>query len=830
MKRGISMTVAELVGQEWAMRADRLSAFDHGQGQDQGAEVVLAHYPIDLPLCMHEVLGDAGVKACGPQADNTATPEYFNVGGVALIPITGVMMRSDEEVQHDGVWYGTSQERIRRVLAATERDEAVQRRVLVVDSPGGLARGMDALAAEVRASAAIKGLVTYIASGAHSAAYWLASATQRIVTERDGAAGSIGTYVVAYDTSKMLDKMGVTAHLVSSGGTKGVGAFGVPLTDDYLTTLKESVVVIQGLFNDGVATGRKISIEAARELASGREWIGMQAVKVGLVDSIGSLGALVRTLAADINMGGEGGGLMSATTAAATKDGDDMRTSILLLSLGAAAAGTVDPSGGGGGGAGFGAGLSAKSPSTADVLLAERTRVSELTLIADAFSGVEGVSEYVKAAAQGDTTADRARKEVMALVAKSRTPAAAGPTVEVGAEQGDKVREALSLVMACKASPGIETMLTRHERDDPDRGDRVAQNLGFDNREQAVKALRVARADGLARYRLIDIAEACALGGLARIGGGRGRWANDDAMLAAIPGHSGADFPLLLSNLANKVLQAGMAEQPSTWQEWCGVDSSSDFKTKTTLAMSDAGGLLLVPDGDNVRQASVNERREESTLQTYGRGFKIGRQMVYNDDLSAFARLPALWGMAAQRIPEDLAYQVLTANANMSDGVALFHATHGNLPTPAVLSMASLFGAATAMMTQRGFGTDASKIELDIKPTHLLVPTNLRGTASVLYDSKTDPTSGEANSKRMNEVFGLAKPVASSRLFRASTTAWYLVSASPANPLVVVSFLNGSRVPTINQISSGSILNTEWEIIFDCSAKSINHEAGVRGN
>lgn len=54
-----------------------------------------------------------------------------------------------------------------------------------------------------------------------------------------------------------------------------------------------------------------------------------------------------------------------------------------------------------------------------------------------------------------------------------------------------------------------------------------------------------------------------------------------------------------------------------------------------------------------------------------------------------------------QHKESDLTYVVLTANANMSDGVALFHATHKKLKTAAALSVTSL-GSARAAMRKHG--------------------------------------------------------------------------------------------------------------------------------
>ena len=74
---------------------------------------------------------------------------------------------------------------------------------------------------------------------------------------------------------------------------------------------------------------------------------------------------------------------------------------------------------------------------------------------------------------------------------------------------------------------------------------------------------------------------------------------------------------------------------------------------------------------------------------------------MINDDLGALTRIPAAMAMAAANLESDTVYGVLTTNAALSDSVALFHATHGNLTgTGTDISVASL-GVARALMRKQ---------------------------------------------------------------------------------------------------------------------------------
>jgi len=73
---------------------------------------------------------------------------------------------------------------------------------------------------------------------------------------------------------------------------------------------------------------------------------------------------------------------------------------------------------------------------------------------------------------------------------------------------------------------------------------------------------------------------------------------------------------------------------------------------------------------------------------------------------------------------------IVTANAAMADGVALFHATHKNLAgTGAALSVAAVGEGRASMAKQTGLD---KKTVLNIRPSYLVVPAALELAAEQL--------------------------------------------------------------------------------------------------
>ena len=151
-----------------------------------------------------------------------------------------------------------------------------------------------------------------------------------------------------------------------------------------------------------------------------------------------------------------------------------------------------------------------------------------------------------------------------------------------------------------------------------------------------------------------------------------------------------SDFPVLMSNVANKILFDEYEKANETWQDWCSVGSVKDFKPTTIAKASEMPGLEPIINDTGYEYGKMTDAGETIQLATYGKIYAFTRRSIINDDLQAL--VDSMKGMAetASRKVGDLAYAVLTANAALSDGIGLFHADHGNLGTPGVVSESTI--------------------------------------------------------------------------------------------------------------------------------------------
>ncbi|MCA6279941.1 MAG: HK97 family phage prohead protease, partial [Phenylobacterium sp.] len=194
--------------------------------------------------------------------------------------------------------------------------------------------------------------------------------------------------------------------------------------------------------------------------------------------------------------------------------------------------------------------------------------------------------------------------------------------------------------------------------------------------------------------------------------------------------HSTSDFPEILSAVTNKTLRQAYDAYPRTFALFCRHVLATDFKSMHRVQLGEAPQLLEVNESGEFKRGTLGESKESYKVKTYGRVVAITRQVLINDDLDAFTRIPAMYGNSIAQLESDVVWGIITANPAMADGNALFHTTHKNLAgAGAALDVASVGAARAAMALQTGLD---KKTVLNIRPAFLIVPAALELKAEQL--------------------------------------------------------------------------------------------------
>jgi len=282
------------------------------------------------------------------------------------------------------------------------------------------------------------------------------------------------------------------------------------------------------------------------------------------------------------------------------------------------------------------------------------------------------------------------------------------------------------------------------------------------------------------------------------------------------------DFPYILANVANKTLRQAYEAAPQTFKPFTRMVTAPDFKTIARTALGDSPTLEKVNEHGEYKYGSVSEARENYAIASYGKIVALTRQTLINDDLSAFTRLPEMFGRAAADLESDTVWGIITANAALADSIALFHASHGNLPTGAAISVAQLGVCRAAMRVQTGL--DGRKI--NVTPRYLLVPAALETIAQQF----TSQAYAASASSSINPFAGALQVLAEPRLDTASTTAWYMAADPAQIDTIEYAYLEGNQGVYLETKDGWEIDGVEFKARLDFGAKAIDFRGLVKGN
>ena len=178
----------------------------------------------------------------------------------------------------------------RALIQKIRNDKSIDAVVLRVNSPGGSALASDIIWREIDLLKKEKPVVVSMGDVAASGGYYIACGADSIFADANTITGSIGVFSVIPNAEKFLkNKLGITFDRVKTGQYADAPSATRALTITEQRFLQAGVDSVYFTFTSRVATGRQKSVAYIDSIAQGRVWTGADAIKVGLVDKIGTL-------------------------------------------------------------------------------------------------------------------------------------------------------------------------------------------------------------------------------------------------------------------------------------------------------------------------------------------------------------------------------------------------------------------------------------------------------------------------------------------------------------------------------------------------------------
>jgi len=791
------------------------------------------------PAKFDEILAFVNLRAAGREYSRedvalafgeSQQPTTQMIGSVAVVPVTGLLAAKANMLLN--VSGGSSMQLIAQQFQAALSDPNVSAIVLEIDSPGGTVAGTAELANTIFAARGTKPITAVVAHQATSAAYWIASAADRVVASPSSTTGSIGVLYVQSENSRANAEAGTTVTVFSAGKHKVDGNSYEPLSEQARASIQGRINDMYAAFVTAVARNRSTSAATVeQQYGQGDVMVATRALAAGMVDRIATLEEIVAELAAaaptthpTTNKSRSYAGRAAqyqAPPAEATivNEWEKIRAALAARGFARVEANEADTRHAL---ATFlvARGLAAETDQQALAHLAAHPPAAPAPAPAAAPAAAAAPPAAAPPVLNGEPTGPTGltaqqgalaeRERIRELSARSTLLGIDAATVQAAIDNGTPLQTALiawtdSLASSHRpvsrpstsqpeviGSP-LETIVAGsiealHHRIQAS-GQHTAQGRQAPGRQAPEPKPLSAAARPFMRMSLQQIAAATI-----DAKGYRSSQMDPEDVAAAFLGLAPREltplaafndgsynapglYPNTLSALAGKIMGEAMEFAQATYALWTQrLDDVPDFKPKTIIRLGNSGELPLLEDGKDPTQSSVAEEVSWISVDQYSDDWKMTPRMILNNDLQSWAAMAADKQIAHELTINRLAVNVITGNPTLVDTIALFHASHGNLVASGSGAAPSQTSAATMrqlMRAQKGVG---GVRRARFGPAIALVPTTLETNAEQTFEPYGVVPVVDTN---INTFRGKVQVAVEPMLDDADTLAWYMF-ANPA--------------------------------------------------
>ncbi len=207
----------------------------------------------------------------------------------AVVDINGVIMEGAE----------ASGELVIPALKEAFEHEKTKGVILRINSPGGSPVQSGIINDEIkRLKAKYKDIPVYavVSDLCASGGYYIAVAADEIYADKASIVGSIGVRMDNFGAVELMDKLGVERRLYTAGANKGMLDPFLPENETQVAHVNNMLTTTHQQFINVVKEGRGERLQNNPDIFSGLFWTGEDAVKLGLIDGLGSDAYVAREL------------------------------------------------------------------------------------------------------------------------------------------------------------------------------------------------------------------------------------------------------------------------------------------------------------------------------------------------------------------------------------------------------------------------------------------------------------------------------------------------------------------------------------------------------
>lgn len=250
-------------------------------------------YQDQVEMKFHEML-----KTAEDNKINFITIDQYNKGadyksfsGKDKIAVVFAQGEITEQKANDQI----SSDQYVQILSKLRKDNSIKAVVFRINSPGGSSLASEMIWREITLIKKIKPVVISMGDLAASGGYYIACNGSYIFAQPNTITGSIGVFSMTGNAENFFkNKLGITFDEVKTGPYADLGSIARPMSSVEKSMMQASVDSVYRTFTERVADGRHKPISYIDSIAQGRVWTGASGVKIGLVDSLGSLSDAIK--------------------------------------------------------------------------------------------------------------------------------------------------------------------------------------------------------------------------------------------------------------------------------------------------------------------------------------------------------------------------------------------------------------------------------------------------------------------------------------------------------------------------------------------------------
>jgi len=299
------MQMSTLVNDIWAEVSKDICKSKNIDAADFENHIDNLDYYSDLDLCVNSGMIDALISHKEAEDSIKAAIEVADDEELKIVSLTGYLSSlKDEKPKNDkiAIIYAEGEidpsgnensnilaDKICEAFKTAQNDDDIKAVVFRINSPGGSATESEEIYKAAKAFGEKKPLVVSMGSYAASGGYYIACPAQKIVAMPSTITGSIGVFGVIPNVEKLLKDIDLNVETVGTHKHSGMGSMYTKMDSREIDVIQQSVETVYGRFISHVAEGRNMTTAEVDSIGQGRVWSGASALKIGLVDTLGSL-------------------------------------------------------------------------------------------------------------------------------------------------------------------------------------------------------------------------------------------------------------------------------------------------------------------------------------------------------------------------------------------------------------------------------------------------------------------------------------------------------------------------------------------------------------